>query len=205
VLQQKLEMLPGKPGVYLFKDRKGTVVYVGKAKSLRSRVRSYFQAGASDERQTLPFLQRSIADLETIVTASEKEAAILEASLVKQHQPRFNVKLRDDKNFISLRLGLDHPWPRLEVVRRAQDDAARYFGPYHSATAARRALGLVNKHFQLRTCGDLELQSRKRPCLQSPRRALARARREDEGGREERPVRARSGLPRPAPRDRERA
>jgi len=165
-VQQKLESLPAKPGVYLFKDKKGGLLYIGKAKSLRSRVRSYFQAGGSDERQFLPFLQRSIRDLETIVTASEKEAAILENNLVKQHQPRFNIKLRDDKNFISLRLGLDHAWPRLEVVRGARDDAARYFGPYHSATSARRALHLVNKHFQLRTCGDLELVSRKRPCLQ---------------------------------------
>jgi len=168
-LTQKLEGLPAKPGVYLFKDKKGALLYVGKAKSLRSRVRSYFQSGTSDDRQFLPFLRDAMTsdgDLETIVTASEKEAAILENNLVKQHQPRFNVKLRDDKNFISLRLGLDHPWPRLEVVRGAQDDKARYFGPYHSATAARRALGLVNKHFQLRTCSDLELQSRRRPCLQ---------------------------------------
>ncbi len=165
-LQTKLDSLPAKPGVYIFKDKKAAILYVGKAKSLRSRVRSYFQEGGSDDRQFLPFLQRSVADLETRVTASEKEAAILEANLVKQYQPRFNIKLRDDKNFISLRLGLDHPWPRLEVVRKAQDDPARYFGPYHSATAARRALGLVNKHFQLRTCGDLELTSRKRPCLQ---------------------------------------
>jgi excinuclease ABC subunit C len=123
-VQQKLESLPAKPGVYLFKDKKGGLLYIGKAKSLRSRVRSYFQAGGSDERQFLPFLQRSIRDLETIVTASEKEAAILENNLVKQHQPRFNIKLRDDKNFISLRLGLDHAWPRLEVVRGARDDAA---------------------------------------------------------------------------------
>ena len=139
-------------------------------------MRSYFQEGASDSRQFLPFLQKSVADLETRVTASEKEAAILVASLVKQYQPKFNVKLRDDKNFISLRLGLDHTWPRLEVARvlgragasdaEVPSSTARYFGPYHSATAARRALGLVNKHFQLRTCSDLELQSRKRPCLQ---------------------------------------
>ncbi|HEX4512178.1 MAG TPA: excinuclease ABC subunit UvrC [Polyangiaceae bacterium] len=175
-LQSKLDSLPAKPGVYIFKDKKAAILYVGKAKSLRSRVRSYFQEGASDNRQFLPFLQKQVTDLETRVTASEKEAAILEASLVKQYQPKFNVKLRDDKNFISLRLGLDHAWPRLEVARvlgragasdaEVPSSTARYFGPYHSATAARRALGLVNKHFQLRTCSDLELQSRKRPCLQ---------------------------------------
>jgi excinuclease ABC subunit C len=165
-IEKKLEGLPAQPGVYLFKDRAGKVVYVGKAKSLRARVRSYFQASGGDERYFIPILQRTLGDLETIVTNTEKEAAILESTLVKEHQPRFNVKLRDDKSFLLLRLGKDHPWPRLDVVRRAEKDGARYFGPYHSATAARRTLSLVNKHFQLRTCSDQELARRKRPCLQ---------------------------------------
>ena len=165
----KLDTLPTQPGVYLFKDKKGKVVYVGKAKSLRSRVRSYFQDGGSDTRQFIPFLHRTIGDVETVVTGTEKEAAILEHALVRQHDPRFNVKLRDDKEFISLRLATslpDESWPRLDVVRRPEDDGARYFGPYPSATAARRTLHLVNKHFQLRTCSDTELKSRRRPCLQ---------------------------------------
>ncbi|CAN5348225.1 excinuclease ABC subunit UvrC [soil metagenome] len=162
----KLETLPIQPGVYLFKDKKGVVVYVGKAKSLRSRVRSYFQESGSDTRQFIPFLWRILGDVETVVTGSEKEAAILEHALIRQHDPRFNVKLRDDKEFISLRLATTHPWPRLDVVRKPQDDGARYFGPYPSATSARRTLHLVNKHFQLRTCSDLELKSRRRPCLQ---------------------------------------
>lgn len=164
-LEVKLENLPPAPGCYLFKDKKGEVLYVGKAKSLRARVRSYFQSGSSDERAMLPFLKRSVADLETIVTRTEKEAAILENNLIKEHRPRFNVKLRDDKEFLSLRLGVDHEWPRLELVRRPQSDGAKYFGPYHSATAARRTLHLVEKHFQLRTCSDREMLSRKRPCL----------------------------------------
>ncbi len=195
---QKLDSLPAQSGVYLFKDKKGTVVYVGKAKSLRARVRSYFQDSTGDARAFIPILQRAIGDLETIVTANEKEATILENTLVKEYLPRFNVKLRDDKDFITLRLGrmaerlaasaaeapTDEPgvtgapvhtsgarpapreWPRLEVVRRPSPDAARHFGPYHSATAARRTLHLVNKHFQLRTCSDIEFSSRKRPCLQ---------------------------------------
>ncbi len=198
---EKLEALPAQPGVYLFKDDKGEVVYVGKAKSLRSRVRSYFQAGGSDSRYFIAILQRSVGDLETLVTASEKEATILENTLIKQHAPRYNVKLRDDKDFLSLRLDLAHEWPRLTVMRRrtsrsagtkgaknaksersadearedeeakdaakdAGKDRALYFGPYHSATSARRTLHLVNKHFQLRTCGDAELQNRARPCLQ---------------------------------------
>ena len=193
---EKLEALPVQSGVYLFKDAKGEVVYVGKAKSLRSRVRSYFQAGGSDSRYFIPILQRTVGDLETIVTVNEKEATILENTLIKQYDPRYNVKLRDDKDFLCIRLDTTHEWPRLTVVRRrtvnaakkrtarggggteqGSDDAggpekapgpdgAKYFGPYHSATSARRTLHLVNKHFQLRTCSDLELASRKRPCLQ---------------------------------------
>jgi excinuclease ABC subunit C len=173
---EKLEALPVQSGVYLFKDKKGTVVYVGKAKSLRSRVRSYFQAGGSDERYFIPILQRTVGDLETIVTANEKEATILENTLIKEYDPRYNVKLRDDKDFLCIRLDTTHEWPRLSVLRRRAvhnadgkgggPDGARYFGPYHSATSARRTLHLVNKHFQLRTCSDAELERRSRPCLQ---------------------------------------
>ena len=163
----KLDSLPPKPGVYLFKDKKGVVVYVGKAKSLRSRVRSYFQAGGTDARFFIPILHKTVGDLDTIVTATEKEATILENELIKSHKPRFNVKLRDDKDFLSLRLPTTDPWPRLYLVRRPTgDDGARYFGPYHSATSARRTLHLVNKHFQLRTCSDTEMAARRRPCLQ---------------------------------------
>ena len=169
VVTEKLDALPASPGVYLFKDKKGNVVYVGKAKSLRSRVRSYFQDGSSDNRYFIPILQRTIGDFDTIVTGSEKEAAILENNLIKEHLPRYNIKLRDDKDYISLRLDTKEEWPRLWVVRRPTADPAgriRYFGPYHSATAARRTLHLVNKHFQLRTCTDTEMRARKRPCLQ---------------------------------------
>lgn len=169
VVSEKLEALPLSAGVYLFKDRKGTVVYVGKAKVLRSRVRSYFQEGSSDNRYFIPILLRTIGDLDTIVTGTEKEAAILENNLIKQHRPRWNIKLRDDKEYISLKLNPRDEWPRLWVVRRPayeKGDVTRFFGPYHSATAARRTLHLVNKHFQLRTCTDTEMRARKRPCLQ---------------------------------------
>ncbi len=165
VLLQKLESLPVSPGCYLFRDKQQAVLYVGKAKSLRSRVRSYFQDASSDERAFIPFLRKLAVDLDTIVTQSEKEAAILENNLIKEHKPRFNVKLRDDKEYLSLRLSTEHAWPRLELVRKPKPDEARYFGPYHSATAARRTLHLVEKHFQLRTCSDREIESRKRPCL----------------------------------------
>ena len=165
-LQKKLEGLQARPGCYLFRDSQGRVLYIGKAKSLRARVRSYFQDGTSDERGFIPLLRRQVQDLETLVTESEKEAAILENSLIKERKPRYNVKLRDDKEYLTLRLDPTHRWPRLELVRRADKDGARYFGPYHSATAARRTLHLVEKHFQLRTCSDRELSSRQRPCLQ---------------------------------------
>jgi len=165
LLLQKLESLPVSPGCYIFKDKAGAVLYVGKAKSLRSRVRSYFQDSSSDVRAFIPFLRKLAVDLDTIVTLTEKEAAILENSLIKEAKPRFNVKLRDDKEFLSLRLSTEHAWPRLELVRKPKPDNARYFGPYHSATAARRTLHLVEKHFQLRTCSDREIESRKRPCL----------------------------------------
>jgi excinuclease ABC subunit C len=166
VVLDKLESLSTQPGCYLFRDAKGTILYIGKAKNLRHRVRSYFQEGSSDGRAMLPLLRRTIADLDTVVVASEKEAAILENNLIKEHHPRFNVKLRDDKDFLSLRLDLRAPWPWLEVVRRPVPDGARYFGPHPSATSARRTLHLVNKHFQLRTCTDAEMASRERPCLQ---------------------------------------
>ncbi|MEO8901054.1 MAG: excinuclease ABC subunit UvrC [Polyangiaceae bacterium] len=165
LLLQKLDSLPVSPGCYVFRDKQNAVLYVGKAKSLRSRVRSYFQESSSDVRAFIPFLRKLAVDLDTIVTQSEKEAAILENNLIKEWKPRFNIKLRDDKEYLSLRLSTEHAWPRLELVRKPKPDEARYFGPYHSATAARRTLHLVEKHFQLRTCSDREMESRKRPCL----------------------------------------
>ena len=163
---EKLETLPVSPGVYLFKGKGGEVLYVGKARSLRHRVRSYFQEGTSDTRFFISRLSRELDDIETVVVGSEKEAALLENTLIKQHQPRYNIKLRDDKEYLSLRLDPRADWPRLEVVRRPGDDKALYFGPYHSATAARQTLRLVNRHFQLRTCTDSDFASRSRPCLQ---------------------------------------
>jgi excinuclease ABC subunit C len=111
-------------------------------------------------------LERELTDIETFVTHTDKEAALLENQLIKSHQPKYNVKLRDDKEYLSLRLDAKKPWPRLEVVRRPRPDGAQYFGPYHSATAARQTLRLVNRYFQLRTCTDTEFRLRSRPCLQ---------------------------------------
>jgi excinuclease ABC subunit C len=152
--------------VYVFRDAEGETLYVGKAANLRSRVRSYFQPNPGDQRFFIERLQQEVSDLETFVTTSEKEAALLENSLIKERLPRYNVKLRDDKEFLSLRLDATATWPRLEVVRRPKKDGARYFGPYHSASSARSTLRLINRHFHLRTCTDAELSSRTRPCLQ---------------------------------------
>lgn len=162
----RLETLPTQPGCYLFRDKRGSIIYVGKARNLRARVRQYFAPGSSDYRYFVPLLERVLADIETIVTESEKEAVLLENALIKEHKPRFNVRLRDDKTYLSLRLDMKAEWPRLEVVRRPTADKAQYFGPYPSATAARRTLKLVNKHFKLRTCDDGTFASRTRPCLE---------------------------------------
>jgi excinuclease ABC subunit C len=165
-LQRKLEELPADPGCYLMRDRAGEVIYVGKAGSLRTRVRSYFDR-SGDDRYFVPLLDELLGDLEVIVTRSEKEAVLLENELIKKHQPRFNVRLRDDKDFIALRLDERHPFPRLEVIRARQrrDDGARYFGPYSSASSIRETLRVVNRWFQLRTCTDHVLDHRQRPCI----------------------------------------
>jgi excinuclease ABC subunit C len=163
-LEAKLEALPTEPGVYLMKDRRGTIVYVGKAVNLRSRVRSYFTR-SGDTRVFVSLLDQLLGDIETVLVHNEKEALLLENELIKKHKPRFNVLLKDDKQYISLRLDKTHPYPRLEVVRRFQKDGARYFGPFASASSIREMLRIINRYFQLRTCTDHALANRRRPCL----------------------------------------
>lgn len=162
-----LARIPTDPGVYLMKDVAGKVVYVGKAKNLRARVRQYFRPGDDGRYFVVAgLLRRVLADIETVVVDNEKEALLLENHLIKRHKPRFNVKLRDDKQYLVLRIDPRTRFPRVEVVRNIADDGARYFGPYHSATSCRQTLRTVNRHFQLRTCSDHVLESRTRPCLQ---------------------------------------
>jgi excinuclease ABC subunit C len=161
------ERIPTAPGVYLMKDRAGRVIYVGKAKNIRNRVRQYFRPG--DDSRTFVatgLLGLFLADVETVVVDNEKEALLLENHLIKRHQPRFNVKLRDDKQYLVLRVDPRQSFPRVQAVRNIVDDGARYFGPYHSATSCRETLRLLNRHFQLRTCSDHVLATRQRPCLQ---------------------------------------
>jgi len=165
-LRRKLQELPAEPGCYLMKGAAGEVIYVGKAASLKARVRQYFDGGG-DDRLFVPLLDELLHDLDVIVTRSEKEALLLENQLIKKHRPRFNVRLRDDKDFIVLKLDEGHPFPRLEV-RRAREKrtaGARYFGPYSSASSIRETLRVVNRHFQLRTCTDHVFDTRRRPCI----------------------------------------
>jgi excinuclease ABC subunit C len=162
------DRIPTGPGVYIMKDGGGSVIYVGKAKNLRARVRQYFRPGSDDSRAFIAtgLLGKNLAAVDTMVVENEKEALLLENHLIKEHQPRFNVKLRDDKQYLVLRIDPQKKYPRVEVVRNIQDDDARYFGPYHSATSARQTLRTINRYFQLRTCTDHVLATRKRVCLQ---------------------------------------
>jgi excinuclease ABC subunit C len=155
--------LPTTAGVYLFKDRRGGVLYVGKAINLRLRVRQYLSG--HDGRMMVPHLVRQAHDIEVVVTGTEKEALLLENTLIKKHRPRFNVRLRDDSNYLHLRLDLSKPWPRYELVRQIDDDGVRVFGPYASAQKARETLAFLQRVFPLRTCSDAVLRSRTRPCL----------------------------------------
>ncbi len=139
------------------------MLYVGKAKNLRARVRQYL--AGQDERFMVRFLVAQARGVEVVLTDSEKEALILENTLIKRHNPRYNVKLRDDKNFLHLRIHPRRTWPRYTLVRRIKDDGSRTFGPYSSAQRARRTLDFVHRTFQLRTCTDSVLNSRKRPCM----------------------------------------
>ncbi|MBI1320731.1 MAG: excinuclease ABC subunit UvrC [Candidatus Hydrogenedens sp.] len=155
--------VPTGPGCYLMCDAKSRVIYVGKAKNLRSRVRQYLNE--TDSRYSVKFLMRRVAQINFIVTGNEKEALLLENSLIKQHKPRYNVRLKDDKTYISLRLDPREDFPRITVVRRYKRDGARYFGPYHDTKAARQMLRQITRMFTLRTCTDHVLYNRSRPCL----------------------------------------
>ena len=163
-LEQKINNLPTNPGVYFFKDNKGTILYVGKAGNIKHRVNSYFQRPTEKDVKTLAMLEK-VADIETIVTDTEKEAFILEDNLIKVHHPRYNVKLRDDKNYPCLRLSVEEEFPTLCIVRRIKKDGSIYFGPYPSATSLRETLKLIRRLFPIRTCLDTKFSHRLRPCL----------------------------------------
>ena len=163
-ITEKLANLPGRPGVYLMRDKGGKVIYVGKANDLRTRVRAYFNS--SDERCQVEFLVRRVEDIETLVTSNAKEALILENNLIKQYKPRYNIRLKDDKSYLSIKVTTQHPWPRIFATRKIVKDGNRYFGPFSSAVAARETIDIIEKHFLLRNCTDHNFRNRSRPCLQ---------------------------------------
>lgn len=168
VIKDALPHLPLSPGVYLMKDARGTIIYVGKAKRLRARVASY----AREETAPTYYFHKvramvsNVAAVDYVVTSSEKEALLLESTLIKRHRPRYNVDLKDDKSYPYFRLSLQDRFPRLSLVRRPNpSDGARYYGPFESAGAARKTMHLVHSIFPLRRCSDHALKTRTRPCL----------------------------------------
>src|SRR5438034_9653958 len=161
----KLPHLPDGPGVYLWKGRDGSTLYVGKAKRLRSRVRSYFSNDQLESVKT-SHMVGLIGDLETIVVPSEAHALILEANLIKEYKPRFNISLRDDKSYPLIKVTVQEPFPRVYVTRRLVNDGSRYFGPYTDVGQMRRALNVVKRIFTVRSCNwDLPKMAPDRPCL----------------------------------------
>jgi len=163
-LRDVADRLPTRPGVYLFKDDAGRVIYVGKAQSLRTRVRNYFREGG-DGRATVEFLVARAKSIDYVVTGTEQEALILENNLIKKHRPRYNVVFKDDKSYVHLRLDSKHAFPRLTVVRRPRRDGATYFGPFASAGSVRQTMRTLGRIFPMRTCTDADFASRTRPCL----------------------------------------
>jgi len=162
-LEKNVDTIPTSPGVYIMKSKGGEVIYVGKAKDLRARVRTYFRDG--DSRYSVKFLMERAADIDFIVTSTEKEALLLENTLIKQHKPRYNVRLKDDKTYVSLRLDPREDFARVTIMRRYKRDGALYFGPYSSAAAVRETLRSIQEIFPIRRCSDLEFRNRTRPCI----------------------------------------
>jgi excinuclease ABC subunit C len=160
-----LEHLPDTPGVYLWKDAAGTIIYVGKAKRLRPRVRSYFASDHAENAKTQR-LVAAIESVETIVVPDEAHALILEQNLIKEHRPRYNVLLRDDKSYPCIKVTVQEPYPRVFVTRQIKNDGARYFGPYTDVAAMRRALDVVKRIFTVRSCRwDMPREMPERACL----------------------------------------
>jgi excinuclease ABC subunit C len=164
MLDSRLALLPTSPGVYLFKDKTGEVIYVGKAKNLRARVRQYARGG--DGRVQISFLLSQLADVEVLLTNSEKEALLLENTLIKQYWPRYNIRLKDDKSYWHVKVTVQELWPRLFLTRQVVKDGSKYLGPFHSSAAVQETLEIIRKVFPLRTCSDTVFRNRTRPCLE---------------------------------------
>lgn len=161
---KKLAAVSSRPGVYIMKDANGKVVYVGKAGNLHKRISSYFMQPAHQDNKTR-VLVKKISTFETIITKTEKEALILESTLIKQYKPRYNVVLKDDKQYPCLCLNINQSYPSLSIVRKIKKDGSIYFGPFTSSGAVRQTLNIINKTFKLRKCKTKEFKNRPRPCL----------------------------------------
>jgi len=166
IAKEKLKSIPQSTGVYLLKDAKGRSIYIGKAKNLRSRIRSYLNEREGGQRPQIISLMKDVADVDYVVTRNEREALVLESSLIKQKKPRYNIRLKDDKNYLSLRLDTREAFPRLSLTRRVLKDGAIYYGPFASADALKKAKRLIHKIFPLRDCNDEKFKRHAaRPCL----------------------------------------
>lgn len=163
-LEEQLKALPASPGVYLFKDEQGKVIYAGKAANLSNRIRSYFGVSSSLSSKIRQLVLRT-KDLEFMVTDSEQEALILECNMIKKHHPRYNVRLKDDKTFPYLKIAINEDWPGVYITRRLEKDGAKYFGPFASAGSVRKTLRLIKKIFPFRSCTKAINSTDKRPCL----------------------------------------
>src|SRR5215475_3283888 len=165
-LLQKIRTLPLQPGVYLYKNPEGQVIYVGKAKNLRARVRTYFQEGVGEADAKTGSLLREAVDIEYIVVENEMEALALENNLIKQKKPRFNILLRDDKTYPYIQLTLGERFPRVYVTRRLRKNGSTYYGPYFPANLAYRIVDLIHRHFLVPSCKVDLTRFHPRPCLQ---------------------------------------
>jgi excinuclease ABC subunit C len=163
-LKLKIAEFPTEPGIYMMRNAKGKIVYVGKAKSLRNRVRSYFGAGMESSLKT-KYLMMNVIDIEYMRTKTEVEAYLLEASLIKKHRPRYNIRLKDDKAYPYIRASLEHDFPRFYLARRVAADGAMYFGPYTSGLSVRETIRFLNKTWKIRDCTDGFFKTRQRPCI----------------------------------------
>ena len=166
-LNETADALPNQPGVYLFKGERGRVLYVGKAQNLRTRVKSYF--GAGDGRFRISQLVERSRDVDVVVTPTVKDALLLENELIKRHKPPYNVRLRDDKQYLALRVDPAERWPRVTQVRKFRRDGAQYFGPFTSSTAMKDAISNLRRIFPLRSCSNAvfrDYERRGRPCIE---------------------------------------
>ncbi|MBW1649798.1 MAG: excinuclease ABC subunit UvrC [Deltaproteobacteria bacterium] len=163
-ITEKLKNISDSSGVYLMKDKKGIIIYIGKALNLKKRLYSYFNNSTKQEIKTKLLINKT-SDFEVIITKTEQEALILESNLIKRHQPKYNVILKDDKRYPCLKLNIKDKWPRLAIARKIEKDGAIYFGPFASGSAVKRTLKFIDKNFKLRKCRSKKIEIRKRACL----------------------------------------